>query len=55
MVNVHPAKTLEKEFLEPLWIIAYNLAKAIRVQQSRISVIINEERGITAYTVIRFA
>ncbi|MCK5367609.1 MAG: HigA family addiction module antidote protein [Cyclobacteriaceae bacterium] len=55
MANVHPGEILEKEFLEPLGITAYKLAKAIGVQQTRISLIIKEERGITADTAIRFA
>ena len=55
MINVHPGEILEKEFLEPLGITAYKLAKAIGVQQTRISLILKEERGITADTAIRFA
>lgn len=53
--NVHPGEILEKEFIEPLGITAYKLAKAIGVQQTRIGLIIKEERGITADTAIRFA
>ena len=53
--NVHPGETLEKEFLEPLNITAYRLSKAIGVQQTRISLIIKGERGITADTAIRFS
>lgn len=55
MINVHPGKILEKEFIEPLGITAYKLAKTIGVQQTRIGLIIKEERGITADTAIRFA
>lgn len=55
IVNIHPGEILEKEFLEPLGITAYKLSKAIGVQQTRISLIIKEERGITADTAIRFA
>ena len=53
--NIHPGKILEKEFLEPLRITAYKLSKSIGVQQTRISLIIKGERGITAYTAIRFS
>ncbi len=53
--NVHPGEILEKEFLEPLNITAYKLSKAIGVQQTRISLIIKGERGITADTAIRFS
>ena len=53
--NVHPGEILEKEFLEPLSITAYKLSKAIGVQQTRISLIIKGERGITANTAMRFS
>lgn len=53
--NVHPGEILEKEFLKPLSITAYKLSKAIGVQQTRISLIIKGERGITADTAIRFS
>ena len=53
--NIHPGEILEKEFLEPLGITAYKLSKAIDVQQTRISLIIKGERGITADTSIRFS
>lgn len=55
IMNVHPGEILEKEFLEPLGITAYKLAKAIGVQQTRISLIIKEERGVTADTALRFS
>jgi len=53
--NVHPGEILENEFLEPLGITAYKLSKAIGVQQTRISLIIKGDRGITANTAIRFS
>lgn len=53
--NIHPGEILDKEFLEPLGITAYKLSKAIDVQQTRISLIIKGERGITADTAIRFS
>ena len=55
MVNIHPGEILDKEFLEPLGITAYRLAKAIGVQQTRISLITKGERGITADTAMRFS
>ncbi|MDN5211248.1 HigA family addiction module antitoxin [Fulvivirgaceae bacterium BMA12] len=55
LANIHPGEILEKEFLMPLNVTAYQLAKAIGVQQTRISLIIKEKRGITADTAIRFA
>ena len=53
--NIHPGEILEKEFLEPLNVTAYKLSKAIGVQQTRISLIVKGERGITADTAIRFS
>ena len=44
----HPGEILEKEFLEPMGISAYKLAKAIDVPQSRISAILAGDRAITA-------
>ncbi|MDZ7608349.1 MAG: HigA family addiction module antitoxin [Cyclobacteriaceae bacterium] len=55
IANIHPGEILKKEFLEPINITAYKLAKAIGVQQTRISLIINGERGITADTAMRFS
>ena len=55
LTNIHPGEILEKEFLEPLDITAYKLSKSIGVQQTRISLIIKGERGITADTAIRFS
>lgn len=54
-MNVHPGEILDKEFLGPLGITAYKLAKSVGIQQTRISLIIKEQRGITADTAIRFS
>lgn len=53
--NIHPGEILEKEFLEPMNLTAYKLAKDIGVQQTRISQIIKGARSITADTAIRFS
>ncbi|MEM7551606.1 MAG: HigA family addiction module antitoxin [Bacteroidota bacterium] len=53
--NIHPGEILETEFLKPLNITAYKLAKEIGVQQTRISQIIKEKRSITADTAIRLS
>ena len=39
--NIHPGEILKKEFLEPLHISAYRLAKETDIPQTRISAIIN--------------
>lgn len=53
--NIHPGEILEKEFLEPMGLTAYRLAKEIGVQQTRVSQILKEKRSITADTAIRLA
>jgi addiction module HigA family antidote len=55
LMNIHPGEILEKEFLEPLGITAYKLAKAVGIQQTRISLIIKGHRNITPDTAIRFS
>lgn len=51
----HPGEMLEEEFLKPMEISHYKLAKDIGVPQSRISKIIKQERGVTADTALRLA
>lgn len=53
--NIHPGEVLREEFLEPLGISAYRLAKETFLPQTRISEIIKGNRRITADTAIRFA
>lgn len=53
--NTHPGEVLEKDFLEPMGISAYKLAKEIGVQQTRVSQIIKGKRSISADTAIRFS
>jgi antitoxin HigA-1 len=51
--NVHPGEVLREEFLVPLEITAYRLARDIGVPQTRISEIVHERRGITPDTAAR--
>ena len=53
--NIHPGEILLEEFLLPLNISAYRLAKDIGIPQTRISQIINKQRSITADTAIRLS
>src|SRR5680860_1851349 len=53
--NIHPGEILKEEFLEPLNISAYRLAKETRLDQTRISEIIHKKRKITADTALRLA
>jgi len=55
MKLVHPGAVLKQEFLEPLGISAYRLAKDINVPINRISAILGGRRAITAETALRFA
>lgn len=50
---VHPGEILIEEFLKPMNISQYRLAKALHVSPMRISEIINGKRSITADTAIR--
>ena len=51
--TVHPGEILEKDFLEPLHMTPYRLAKSIGVDQTRISELIKAKRSISADTAIR--
>ena len=53
--NIHPGEVLEEEFLIPLGITAYRLAKEIGVPQTRISEICKGRRSISAATALRLA
>ncbi|MFG6489008.1 HigA family addiction module antitoxin [Roseateles sp. BYS78W] len=50
---VHPGAVLLNDFIEPMGITRYRVAKAIGVQQRRIDEICSGERGITADTAVR--
>jgi addiction module HigA family antidote len=53
MPPIHPGEILREEFLVPLRLTAYALAKAIGVPQTRIAEIIHERRSISADTAVR--
>ena len=53
--NVHPGEVLKEEFLSPLNLSAYRLAKEINVPETRVSEIVRGRRGITADTAIRLS
>jgi addiction module HigA family antidote len=53
--SIHPGEVLREEFLEPLGLTAYQLAKTIGVEQTRVSEILHGKRGITADTALRLA
>ena len=53
--NVHPGEILQEEFLVPLNISAYRLAKDTFLPQTRISEIVKGRRRITADTALRLS
>lgn len=55
MPPTHPGIILREEFLEPMGISDYELAKAIGVPQTRISTITHGKRRITADTGLRLS
>jgi addiction module HigA family antidote len=52
---VHPGEILREEFMAPLELSMNKMAMALRVPVTRIADIVNERRGITADTALRFA
>ena len=52
---VHPGEILLKEFLEPMGITQYQLAKDIDVPQTRIYEIVHRRRAISADTALRLS
>ena len=53
--NIHPGEILLEEFLKPLGITAYRLAKETNIPQTRISQIIHGKRRLTADTALRLS
>jgi addiction module HigA family antidote len=55
LAPVHPGEVLSEEFLMPLGISQYRLAKDINVPPRRINEIVHGKRSITADTALRLA
>lgn len=53
--NIHPGEVLKEEFLEPIGITQYRIAKDIGISQIKISEIIRGKRRITIDTAIRLS
>lgn len=49
-LNIHPGEFLREEFLRPLSITPYRLAKDAKLSHQRVNEILHEKRGITAET-----
>lgn len=52
---IHPGEILLEEFLKPMGISQYQLAKDINVDPRRINVIVHGKRAITADTALRLS
>jgi addiction module HigA family antidote len=52
---VHPGEILLEEFLEPMRVSQYRLARDISVPPRRINEIVHGTRGVTADTALRLA
>lgn len=53
--NIHPGEILQEEFLRPLNITAYRLARDTGIPQTRVSEIVKGNRRVTADTALRFS
>jgi antitoxin HigA-1 len=53
LAPVHPGEILREEFLKPLGLSQYRLARELGVQQTLISQIVNGTRGISPETALR--
>ena len=53
LAPLHPGEVLREEFLAPLGLSAYALAKAVHVPRTRIERLVREETPVTADTALR--
>lgn len=53
--RIHPGEILREEFLKPMKISAYELAKRLHIPAPRVNDIVLERRGISANTAVRLS
>jgi len=53
--SIHPGEILRTEFMEPLGLTAYRLAKDLHVSVPRVNDLVRGKRGITADTALRLS
>ncbi len=53
--NIHPGEVLLEEFLLPMKISQYKLAKDLNIPQTRVSEIVKGRRRVTADTALRLS
>lgn len=51
--NIHPGEVLREEFMQPLSLSSYRLAKELHVTQPRVNDLVLEKRGVTADMALR--
>jgi addiction module HigA family antidote len=51
--TIHPGEILREEFMKPLGLTAYQLAKELHVSIPRVNDIVRERRAVTADTALR--
>lgn len=55
LTPIHPGEVLQAEFLEPLGLTQYRLAKNLKVPARRINEIVHGTRAVSADTALRLA
>jgi addiction module HigA family antidote len=55
LAPIHPGEILAEDFLKPLTLTEYRLAKGLRVPARRINEIVHGKRAVTADTALRLA
>ena len=55
LAPLHPGEVLREEFMVPLGITAYALAKACQIERPRLERIVRELQGVSADTALRLA
>ncbi len=55
LAPIHPGEVLQAEFLEPLGLTQYRLAKSLQVPARRINQIVHGTRAVSADTALRLA
>ena len=53
--SIHPGDILRTEFMEPLGLTAYRLAKDLHISAPRVNDLVRGKRGITADTALRLS
>ena len=53
--SIHPGEILRSEFMEPLGLSAYRLAKELHISALRVNDLVLGKRGITADTALRLS